>query len=1400
MVGRITGQKEKIYERGSFGMKQRMNYSKRCLAVLLAILMLLAAAQPVSFVAAAGADPDPSFGEGAVAGARYTTSGAIELSFSEAVSWGGDIAYYVDFYDLDSGYGTRGVPVNENPVRLENAQHAYADTSFVSATISAEVIKSLALDMSHRISVAITAVDRGGWRSQPLEALVGDSLSIPATASSPAENAQFVAFENFEGETGSGGKENEGKTPAAWMYNNTACDEQTGNNNFTPANIDGVLFRDNTAYQTPGFNTSNALRVYMKNSEKSAFTQGSTPSSVNGYQRLDISYTPATRNFVNADELWIWVDTSYVKFDEFALQVRYLDRTGTARYDRDGRSGEWDTTTHQYSEDIYSTIGYAAWNRGARVPVYYQNENGLWDTMYTNAQGYLKDFGHYRGFLRVNLNYLQNEDTTSPYKDLWTKRPYTFNIELGWGNWSKCEPYEGSGINQFRYTGTYRNNPMLASALLENPSGWSWEWRETALARWKAVTFDVAQFKSTTGLDLAVAPINDIASVGITWKGASEDSVNKSFYIDQIGFSGVNMTGGTPVTSLTISNADAVQALVEQYLPSNTALINVSHASIISDLRTICKQFGIDNAQLTAAEAALENILQGSKSPVDWLSAKLDEWVEADEYSNAQIEEIGSYFNLYQTLTLGDLYRLGSKNEAKLIRIYNTAGLNEWYPDALGELYFKPFNDVESNYEIGQTALHEYDDYRLLPNGNGHYYDRAHNLLWNNDYKGAWENSKNLVAYSRSSYDAAETGTNSTDQRFSLASTSVGQNGFASSRSIDTSFYRDSLSNGETYRISLTHNGENKDNWDALSGVNIGQATDFIFYADFSEMNDIRKMWVTLRTENGNIYSHDEDDGTQWDYQILDMDAAIPAWKTVQTDNDGNDGCMTGASLNGFRGFIKIPLSHFCEITSNGNAGPVISANAVVKQIKLFYTGSQGGESPAGTMMSVDMFGFSSGTPISGFEQLHPERELEEPQFQISDVESAVAAILALYEDVTLLNETEAKTDYLFSYGRTEQSITAYREMLALYHTLTVTEKGEVEQKLPANIKMADMEAFVRNYDTFGGVQGNLKKYVDSAVAQRETIENAFQKTAVSTGPVVTLLEEYNDYPAKYQNAVLTYWADRNLHAVYPNFVITSPASSMENPAATMQLDADGLHYSGSVTLNYYAAVDAKNPVSLRIPSGVITFSAEDDPSKTIEVGVSGGIANPINGSNSMTFALSVLADSIDHAAAYVGSFEVALESPDPDSNNGQASNLKPVSAAEQYRSKDAFTVYVKLLFDTSYTIIIPADQQVEWATPSTQTGSLQVEDLSIPASARINVSCASQNGSKLSKVIDGQSFELPYQLTANGSLFSGWSFSMSEQNPVPLNVEITPTDWSKPPIAAGYQDVLTFNVEYQEK
>ena len=131
MIGRITGQKEKIYERGSFGMKQRTKYSKRCLAVLLAILMLLAAAQPVSLVAAAaGDDPDPQFGEGA-ARARYTTSGTLEISFPEAQAIAGGISYYADFYDLDRGYPQRETPI-VSAVELSGARTMAGESALIS--------------------------------------------------------------------------------------------------------------------------------------------------------------------------------------------------------------------------------------------------------------------------------------------------------------------------------------------------------------------------------------------------------------------------------------------------------------------------------------------------------------------------------------------------------------------------------------------------------------------------------------------------------------------------------------------------------------------------------------------------------------------------------------------------------------------------------------------------------------------------------------------------------------------------------------------------------------------------------------------------------------------------------------------------------------------------------------------------------------------------------------------------------------------------------------------------------------------------------------------------------------------------------------------------------------------
>ena len=417
MIGRITGQKEKIYERGSFGMKQRTKYSKRCLAVLLAILMLLAAAQPVSLVAAAaGDDPDPQFGEGA-ARARYTTSGTLEISFPEAQAIAGGISYYADFYDLDRGYPQRETPI-VSAVELSGARTMAGESALIFSELSAEQIKAYGLNMSHRISVAITAVDADGWRSQPIEALVGDSLDVPAAGASPTGSDRYTSVSRFE-DAYNAAREDGGTHDSGakfWEYNN--------GNGTAAMNIDGVYDGNKNAYQTPGFDNSQAFRFYMNGNERSA----------DSYERFDVMYNQDHYQFKNAEELWIWVDTSYVSFEEFALQVRYMDYTGTLRIDSGDFSVEKNWITHAYSKDVYSTVGYAKQNHEA-VPVYYQNADGLWDTMYTNTDGYLEDFGHYRGFLRVPIDKLWNEDASSSYKQLTTEHPYSYEISVweGWG-------------------------------------------------------------------------------------------------------------------------------------------------------------------------------------------------------------------------------------------------------------------------------------------------------------------------------------------------------------------------------------------------------------------------------------------------------------------------------------------------------------------------------------------------------------------------------------------------------------------------------------------------------------------------------------------------------------------------------------------------------------------------------------------------------------------------------------------------------------------------------------------------------------------------------------------------------------------------------------------------------
>lgn len=1353
--------------------KYSRHYLRRCLSVLLAVVMVCAAAQTLVFaVDLTAADITPGWQQG-TARARYTTSGTLEITFPESTK--SDAAYYAEFYDLDGE--NRETPVGD-AVEL-NTLHTYAgDTTQIGATLDRSWVESSGLNMSHRINVAITAVSSDGWRSEAIEALVGESLDVPQAGASPDGSDLYASLARFETTSRNDTMENGGASTNGapyWSYDN-------GANGVSAMNIDGV-FADGASspYQYPGFNGSTAFRLYLNGSDQS---EGQD-------ERFDVMYAQDHWQFTNAEDLWIWVDTSYVEFNEFAIQVHYMDYTGTIQYWRD-QSGVRDGNDGdtRYSVDAYSTIGYAQRNNGASVPVYYLNEDGLWDVMYTNSEGYLEKFGHYRGFLRVPVEYLLNENTGSAYVSLYDERPYTFTVE-GWANYYVLPAFGDHKLGSFTAEEAWSELKSTGKVAF-------WDTDDKAGAARDGSDLNLTNFFNRAAPNgFSTIPINDIASVGITWNGASADSLNKPFYIDQIGFSGSNLvtnavSGGDSNPVMTLdnygmvpSNEEAVNQLIEQYIPDG--LVSVSNAGIVEDLEAICDRLGLSYpAKLKEARETLDALLSGSADIVSYVETQLN---GSDTLSSEQIAEL---YEVYRGLTLGEIHRLGITNERKLIDLYNERGSNEWFPNsALNSVYFKAFNDVETGYSVGDSALHEYDDYNLVPGGSVHYYDRGHILVWGDsgvDMTQAWENSRNLIAYSRVGYNE---GRNSTNQRFGYGITTVGQNGFANSKSIDTNIYRDTMdvsgTGYENYRISLTYNGSNTGDWDTLEKGNFAGADYFTFYADFSNLKEIRKMWTTIRTGNGTIYSHDETDSV-WQYQAFSLDNPGAGWQTLNSDSDG---CLN-TGLVGFRGFIRIPISVFKQI---GGSATLIDLSSV-GQVKVFLSGDPyNSPAEAGGSFVLDMFGFISNEQEGSFtqtleQQYHHEVELPTP---VSNATAQFEAQLEeLFVEVTDINNN---TIQLFDVSKTD----AYTALVAAYNTMTLSEKENADAALKEAsggkyTGVDELQLFVKNYDAWGGLgTGNLKANATTADDLRKTVETVFgagNALADNTPNAIdSIFDTYQSYPDYYKYSVQTYWPDRNLHAVFPNYnpgEVTVGNSDTNRVGFALQGDS----YTAVVTIPYVGAVSANNYMNFEWPE---TFKLTDASGEEVTASITPAGA-VVNGNGTISLTLTVLYDSVKTQGTYKGEFTIDVDK-DPDTDTAQASNSNPVANADKYR--DTITIYAELVCQPEFTVTIPADTGVEWDSLSTPMRGYEVTECSLPNGAYIEMSVASTDGEyAMAKTIEGKEFTIPYTLSGSGSetvkRFNG------ETGTIDLNIDVDAGEWYKP-IAEDYRDTLVFTVSYHE-
>lgn len=1351
---------------------------RRCLSVLLAVVMVCAAAQTLVFAVDLSSDDITPGWHAGSARARYTTSGTLEITFPESTK--SDATYYAEFYDLDGE--NREEPVG-NAVPLTTTRTYADDTTLVSAVLDRDWVESSGLDMSHRISVAITAV-KDGWRSEAIEALIGESLDVPQAGSSPDGTDLYASLARFE-ETSPDNTLEEGGASyngaPYWSYDK-------GSNGIGAMDINGVFADDmDSPYEYPGFDGSTAFRLYLNGSDQSTGED----------ERFDVMYRQDHWKFAGAEDLWIWVDTSFVEFDEFAIQVHYMDYTGRMTWDsvdkyKDSQSHSLQT---KYSDDAYSTIGYAKAKGGEPVPVYYLNEDGLWDVMYTNENGYLENFGHYRGFLRVPVDKLWNENDNVTYKTLKDERPHSYEVWIQ-SDWplNRWEMRLGSAEDLY---------------IAENKS-YSWESWTNAFGGNETFYFDKDKFNQSMvehdHVGLSVVPIEDIASVGITWNGASADSMNKPFYIDQIGFSGSSLQTNAvdndpnPVKTLddyamVPNDSDAVNQLIEKYIP-NPEVVSVSDSGIVEDLEAICDQLKLTYPEkLRVARERLNDILSGATDSVEYVSRQLD---SADSLSSDDIIDL---YTIYCSFTLGEIHRLGLENERKLLELYEQKGFNEWFPnDSLNDIYYLPFNDVESGYSVGQSALHEYDDYNLTPEGKVHYFDRGHILDWGNsdvDMTQAWENTENLLAYSRMGYNDERNGTM---QRFGYGITTIGQNGFANSRSIDTELYRETLSSGsnvENYRISLTYNGDSKDRWYDLEKGNFSGAEYFTFYADFSNVKDIRKLWITIRTGDGTIYSNDETDSV-WSYDVFNLNAPENGWYPLSSDNDG---CLN-TGLVGFRGFIRIPVSYFNEI-----GGDRILTNDLssVGQVKVFLSGNPGGNDEAGSSFVLDMFGFISSEQEYNFtqtleQQYHQIVDLPDPDNNAKELFGTALEALFANEITDLDNSTIT----LFDRKAELNDVSAYDQLIEAYNTMTLTEKKQADKDLSAASGGAytgvdELQLFVKNYDEWGGTLGNLQRNAIEAVTLRTNVDTAFNSpadTPLDTAPVVLILKTYAGYPDYYKYSVQTYWPDRNLRAVFPNYHPEEEfVGSSEDDPVKLKLSSDGATYTGTFTFLYEGAVAEGYGINFSNLPKTLTLTTTDNQSIQVSVVWNTEAVEHGEGKN-LTATFSVAEAAVTHAGTYNGDFTINIDKA-ADTGTNQSGNSNPVTNAADYR-KSGIIVYVQLVSEASYTVVIPADTSIEWGANSTQVGNVHLDEatLNLPAGAAVDVSISHDGNLTLTE----QNYTIPYSL--NGAFADNGSCVLDESNPNSgdFSVDITDEQWRQAPmISADYKDTLTFTATYRE-
>lgn len=803
-------------------MKKKLS-SKKCIALVLAMVMIITSI-PFMMVGAeiipGSYDPAPYFSEDAIkqgADAWLDDDGNIQVEFPAATpkeTFKGE-ATTIAFYILELvNMGAK------NEVHKKEVLDTIKVTG-TSATFKAADIGTIDFE-NNRYSVIITAVDNENWFSQSMYATVSD---IPAIGLDPEKFEGFSTSNTAVREimTFESGETDDGVvTGGQLLYMGTAAEAGTED------------LKDNIG-------DTNALRFIMN----------SQPTST---QIFDTSYSRSTWDYKGATEMWYWMDLSEVELKGVSFRLRTNEKMWMEWNNDDSTLN----TVQRVSAIVYSTKGTAASTYTGEDPyVYVQREDGGWSKVMLNADG-TADIGNFKGYVRVPLKFMCSE--TDSYVDisnqelacgynykgsLWNGYPVNVDTVNSWltsmtfgkitvdpagtsisdallihrRGYLSSSGAVGTGT---RHLFLYDSNGIthLTEGYPNNPAP---DYSKTGFML--AVPLDETQAKTTvtTGnhsndrayiangtvqnREAGLKAIEDIYNAGFSVEGCSADSLQHSFYVDNIFFYRENDDKYDKYTENTLNNkpntGDPMSVYYDETLEISRIIFDEIDKYIedpdwadyreiryifdlIETYRQIYESKGRDTAFLSLDKtddgdgiglaAAAEKLGRDSwakawdayekcKEAGTYGSANADRYelvpiiIRAMEklpapenitsVSDALRAEIIKIWKAYSRLNVGQLDMLGKAEEEKILKYAALLEGTEKTSDEfivgqqLADNPFIVFNDFEK-YKIGEKAWQLEDNQDAYTTG----FQSANGVVaGTSNLANDWRHTKSLVTY-----------------------------------------------------------------------------------------------------------------------------------------------------------------------------------------------------------------------------------------------------------------------------------------------------------------------------------------------------------------------------------------------------------------------------------------------------------------------------------------------------------------------------------------------------------------------------------------------------------------------------------------------------------------------------